>query len=100
MNAHSKIEHETVVKLTSKGQVFLSKAIRDKVGLVPGGSVGIRANEQGEVVLRAISERAETPEERGARIRAALEALRGKYPNPDGMTTDEYMRWLRGDQQP
>ena len=31
-------------------------------------------------------------------IRAALDAAAGKYAN--GQTTDEYMRWLRGDWAP
>jgi antitoxin PrlF len=92
------LSDETVVKITSKGQVFLSKAIREKVGIAPGSSVGIRANDQGEVVLRAVPERTETPEERRARIRAALDVATGII--DIGMSTDEYMRELRGDWEP
>jgi antitoxin PrlF len=89
---------ETVVKITSKGQVFLSKAIREKVGIAPGGSVGVRANDRGEVVLRSVSERGETPDERRARIRAALDAATGII--DIGMSTDEFMKELRGDWEP
>lgn len=100
MGKVEKFEGETVVKLTSKGQVFLSKAVRERAGMAPGSSVAIRSNENGEVILRSVNDGVETPDERQARILAALEAIRGKYPNPDGMTTDEYMLWLRGDHQP
>lgn len=101
MNAHTKIEHETLVNMTSKGQVLIPKAIRDLNGLVPNGPVRVGLNDRGEtVVLPANGKLAETPEQKRARIRAALESVAGKYPNPGGMTTDEYMKWLRGDWQP
>jgi antitoxin PrlF len=99
MNAHVKIEHESIVKITSKGQVFLSKALREKGGMVPGGSVGISANENGDLIVRKVYEGVESPEERSARIRAALEAATGIM-DLDGMSTDEYMKWLRGDWEP
>jgi antitoxin PrlF len=99
MGKFEKLEGETVVKLTSKGQVFLSKAIRERVGLVPGGAVSIRANDQGEVVLRAVPARVETPIQRSARIRQALENATGII-DLGGLTTDEYMRELRGDFEP
>jgi antitoxin PrlF len=99
MNAHVKIEHESIVKITSKGQVFLSKALREKGGMVPGGSVGISANENGDLVMRKVDAGVESPEERSARIRAALEAATGIM-DLDGMSTDEYMKWLRGDWEP
>jgi antitoxin PrlF len=101
MNAHTKIEHETLVNMTSKGQVLIPKALREKNGLLPNGPVRVGENDRGEtVVLPANLVRIETPEEKRVRIRAALEAVAGKYPNPDGMTTDEYMKWLRGDWEP
>jgi AbrB family looped-hinge helix DNA binding protein len=96
MNAHHKIEHETTVNMTSKGQVLIPKAIRDRMGLVPNGPVRVGINSKGETVVLP-PEREETREERVARIRAALDRARGSFPNPDGMSTDEYMRWLRGD---
>lgn len=99
MGSVAPLGDETVVKITSKGQVFLSKAIREKVGLSPGGSVGVRANERGEVVLRAVTKPVETPDERSARIRAALESVQGCI-DLGGLTTDEYMREIRGDWEP
>ncbi len=101
MTVHRRIENETVVNMTSKGQVLIPKALRDRMGLVPGQAVRVGTNDRGEtVILPAAQRAAETPEQRSARVRAALEAIAGKYPNPDGMNTDEYMRWLRGDWQP
>ncbi len=101
MNAQTKIEHETLVNMTSKGQVLIPKVLRDRIGLVPNGPVRVGLNDRGEaVVLPANSRPAETIEEKRSRIRAALEAVAGKYPNPEGMTTDEYMKWLRGDWEP
>jgi antitoxin PrlF len=100
MNAFAKIEHETLVNMTSKGQVLIPKALRDRNGLTPNGPVRVGLNDRGEtVVLPSNAKQNETPEERRARIRAALEAAAGCI-DLDGMTTDEYMRWLRGDWEP
>ena len=99
MNAEVKIEHETLVNMTSKGQVLIPKSLRDKNGLVPGGPVRVGTNDRGEtVILPAPDRTGESPDQRRMRIRRALEALRGKY--PVGMSTDEYMRGLRGDWTP
>lgn len=100
MNAQTKIEHETLVNMTSKGQVLIPKALRERGGLVPNGPVRIGVNDRGEtVVLPALLQREETRDERIARIRTALESARGSI-DLGGMTTDEYMRELRGDQEP
>lgn len=99
MSALSKIEQETVVNMTSKGQVLIPKALRDRNGLIPNGQVRVGLNDRGEtVVLPPVTERNETPEERSARLRGALEALRGKYKT--GRSTDEIMREIRGDWEP
>jgi AbrB family looped-hinge helix DNA binding protein len=100
MNAHTKIEHETFVNMTSKGQVLIPKELRDRKGLIPGGPVRVGENDRGEtVILPPHPKPAETREEKKARIAAALEAARGTI-DLDGMTTDDYMRWLRGDWEP
>jgi antitoxin PrlF len=99
MNASGKIEFETTVNMTSKGQVLIPKEIRDRMGLKPNGPVRVGINRNGETVVLA-AEREETREERMARVRAAIEAARGAFKNPEGMSTDEYMRWLRGDWEP
>jgi antitoxin PrlF len=99
MNAHTKIELETLVNMTSKGQILIPKALRDRNGLVPGRAVRVGLNDRGEtVVLPADLQQSETPEQRRARIRAALEAMTGVIDL--GMSTDAYMRELRGDWVP
>jgi AbrB family looped-hinge helix DNA binding protein len=100
MNAQSKIEFETTVNMTSKGQVLIPKNIRDRMGLKPNGPVRVGLNDRGEtVVLPAMPKESETLDQRKQRIRAALEAARGSI-SLGGMSTDEYMQWLRGDREP
>ncbi len=100
MNAHTKIDHETLVNMTSKGQVLIPKALRERNGLVPNGPVRVGLNDRGEtVVLPANTKTNETPEQRRKRLMAALEAATGII-DLGGMTTDEYMRELRGDWEP
>lgn len=85
--------------LTSKSQVTIPKDVRQALGIAPGGRVRFEIGDQGCVTLTGVDD-AQGHQARRKRIRAALHAVKGKYPNPDGMTTDEYMRWLRGDWQP
>ena len=100
MNAQTRIEHETLVNMTSKGQVLIPKALRERGGLVPNGPVRIGVNDRGEtVVLPGGPVDPESREQRKARIMAALKAAEGSI-DIGGMTTDEYMRWLRGDWEP
>lgn len=100
MNHVGRIDHETIVNMTQKGQVLIPKAVRDASGLVPNGPVRVGLNERGEtVVLPAAGARPETPEQRKARILAALESVAGSI-DLGGMTTDEYMREIRGDWEP
>lgn len=93
MNVQAKITEETRVNMTSKGQVLLPKAIRDKIGLIPGGPVRVGINDRGEAVV--LPGREETREERLARIEADIRSVTGIINN--GMTTDEMMLELRGD---
>lgn len=100
MNALSPIQQETVVNMTSKGQVLIPKPLRDRMGLIPNGPVRVGINDRGETVVLPVEPRTlETPEQRTARIHAALESLRGSI-DLGGLTTDEYMRELRGDWEP
>lgn len=99
MNAHSKIDHETLVNMTSDGHVQIPKSVRDRNGLMPNAAVWVGINDRGEtVVLPGSTQQAESPEERVARVRVAVEALRGKFST--GRSTDEQMRDLRGDWEP
>lgn len=101
MNAFGKIEQETLVNMTSKGQVLIPKSVRDRAGLKLGQPVRVGTNDRGETVILPVDAAVpETSDQRSSRVRAAIEAIAGKYPNPDGMTTDEFMRELRGDWEP
>lgn len=95
MTMHSRIDEETVVNMTSKGQVLMPKAIRDRIGLVPGQPVRIGINDRGEaVVLPAAPAVQETAEERRARIKAAILSVAGSI-DTGFATTDEYMDYIR-----
>lgn len=99
MNAHTQITDVVDVNMTSKGQVLIPKAIRDRIGLRPGRPVVVGINDRDQVVVLTPEEarrRIETVEERRARIRDAVKAIEGKY-DFGGGTTDEIMRDLRGD---
>lgn len=93
MNMHVPISETTDVNMTSKGQVLIPKALRDRAGLTPNGPVRVGMNENGDVVVRRI-ERDETPEQRGDRIRAALDAIAGSM-KTGFASTDEYMDFIR-----
>lgn len=97
MNASSKIETGT---MTSKGQILIPKAMREAAGLTPGQPYKVAINEAGQVVVAPLGFGPEEGEERVRRVREAIDAIAGKYPNPDGMSTDEYMRVLRGNFEP
>ena len=102
MDAPFKIEQESVVNMTSKGQVLIPKALREANGLVPNGSVRVGINDRGQTVVLPLHEvPPETAEQRRVRMHTAIEAMAGSFSFPPGIsTTDEYMRWLRGDWQP
>lgn len=82
------------MRVTEKGQVTIPKAIRDKLGIGPGSEVEFV--EDGELVklVRANAAR-ETVAERRERLVRHLEKMAGTL-DLRGMTTDEYMDWLRG----
>jgi len=72
-------------RLTSKGQVTIPKRLRDHLGLKPGSEVEFTMNDHGEIVVRT---KEQLPKSRFDAIRGTLNL---------GMTTDEFMRLLRGD---
>jgi antitoxin PrlF len=86
---------DTVTNMTSKGQVLVPKAVRDRVGLVPGKPVRVGVNDRGEaVILPAAAHADETPEQRKARVLAAIDAIPARFST--GQTTDDYMSEIRG----
>lgn len=93
MNATSSFR---TTNMTSKGQVLIPKAVRDRVGLVPGKPVRVGVNDRGEAVIEPTEKPSEeSRESRLARARARIEAMTGIWGEPG--STDEYMRELRGD---
>ena len=73
--------------VTVKGQVTIPKAIRDRLGLVPGARVAFDIDADGRVILR----KAEPPAGGADRF----ERLRGRATG--GLTTDEIMAMTRGE---
>lgn len=87
-------------RLTSKAQVTIPKDVRTELGVKPGDLVRFDRAPDGTITIAKGDEPAvETAEQRRARIRAALKAVRGTI-DLGGRTTDEYMRELRGDWEP
>lgn len=95
MNAPAKIE---TGRMTSKGQVLIPKAAREAVGLKPNAPYKLRVNEQKQVVIEPLGYGPEDAEERVRRMREGLMKLTGI--SKLGMTTDEYMKLIRGDYEP
>lgn len=73
-----------MTRMTAKGQVTIPKRLRDYLGLKPGSEVEFIVRNDGQVAL-------ETNEKRP---KGRFDALRGTLDL--GMTTDEFMRFLRG----
>lgn len=102
MNVQTPITDFVDVNMTSKGQVLIPKAIRDKIGLRPGKPVVVAINDRDQVVVLTPEEalrRTETAEQRRERIRDAIASIEGKY-DFGGGSTDEIMTDLRGDRVP
>lgn len=80
------------MRITSKGQVTIPQAIREKAGMLPNTEVEFEYRENGEVVIRPIGERR-------SEIRQALRRAMGSADEPmfKGWTTDQIMAFIRGD---
>jgi antitoxin PrlF len=68
--------------VAERGQITLPKAVRDALGLTKGMVLKVEI-EGGRIVLRKD-------------VRDALSRVRGRFRLPDGVTTDDVMRELRG----
>lgn len=92
MSAITPITDASDGNMTSKGQVLIPRALRDRVGLVPGGEVTVGLNADGDVVVRVRT--GETLDQRRARIRAGIESVRGSL-KTGFASTDDYMDVVR-----
>jgi AbrB family looped-hinge helix DNA binding protein len=79
------------MRITSKGQVTIPKAVREKLGLLPHTEVDFVLDGDSVRIVKATSARAETRGQQAVRL---LREARGKGV---GMTTDEIMELTRGE---
>jgi AbrB family looped-hinge helix DNA binding protein len=79
------------MKITSKGQVTIPQDIRERAGLHPLSEVSFELRDNGDVVIRPL-------EGAMSATRQALEKVRGSANAKSfkGMSTDEFMKFLRG----
>jgi antitoxin PrlF len=75
------------VTVTSKGQVTIPKAVRDRLGINPGSEVDFEIAEDGRAFLRRIGKHKIKP--------SRFERMRGTA--TAGLTTDEIMALTRGE---
>lgn len=68
--------------VAERGQITLPKAVRDALGLVKGTTLNVELD-GGRIILRKD-------------VSDALSRVRGRFKLPDGVTTDDVMRELRG----
>jgi antitoxin PrlF len=99
MNMHAKIGLETIVNMTSKGQVLIPKAIREGNGLVPGLPVRVGINDQGDIVILPL-EADMLRETMFASDLAEAQAIFRSQDQFPGVSTDAYMAMLREPVQP
>lgn len=81
------------MRVTTKGQVTIPKEIRDRLGIGPGSEVDFVADQEGARIVP--TRPAQSPEERARQFQQWLDRVAGTV-DLGGMTTDEYMEWLRG----
>ncbi|MFN7055759.1 AbrB/MazE/SpoVT family DNA-binding domain-containing protein [Hyphomonas sp.] len=82
----------TEYRITKKGQVTLPKAIREHLGVREGDEVWFEIRADGQVVVRRHMS--------DAARRDAIEQVRNSADANTGMTTDEYLRFTRGEDWP
>ncbi|MER8826017.1 AbrB/MazE/SpoVT family DNA-binding domain-containing protein [Mesorhizobium sp. M0938] len=81
------------MRVTTKGQVTIPKEIRDRLGIGPGSEVEFLPNDDGVRVVAVNEDISE--EEASRKFSRLLDQMAGTL-DLGGMTTDEYIEWLRG----
>lgn len=79
------------MRVTEKGQVTIPKDIRDRFGILPGAEVEFITDEKGPRLV-LISSSADLSEQG---FDEWLKTVSGTL-DSSGMTTEDYMEWLRG----
>jgi AbrB family looped-hinge helix DNA binding protein len=82
-------------RITSKGQVTIPKRVREYLGLKPGETVDFKKTRDGRIVVQTAAGEAKRVADQQERMEKALTSLQGTLDL--GMTTDEFMRFIRGD---
>jgi AbrB family looped-hinge helix DNA binding protein len=80
------------MRITSKGQVTIPKAIRESAGMTTGSEVEFRVD-GGAVVVERVRGRKRPGMTRGEKL---VESIRGTATRKLGLSTDEIMKLLRG----
>ena len=83
-------------KLTSKGQVTIPKRVRDALGIEPGSRVEFGMEDPGRAFVRPV-EKAKAKKKKSD-FEKRIEKARANF-DIGGLTTDEYMRLMRGDDE-
>jgi AbrB family looped-hinge helix DNA binding protein len=81
------------MRVTTKGQVTIPKEIRDRLGIGPGSEVEFLPTDDGVRVV-AVNENI-SEEEASRNFSRLLDQMAGTL-DLGGVTTDEYIEWLRG----
>lgn len=68
--------------VAERGQITLPKLVRDALGLTKGTTLKVEID-GGRIILRK-------------NVDDAISRVRGRFPLPEGVTTDDIMRELRG----
>ena len=68
--------------VAERGQITLPKIVRDTLGLIKGTTLKVEID-GGRIILRK-------------NVDDAISRVRGRFPLPEGVTTDDIMRELRG----
>jgi AbrB family looped-hinge helix DNA binding protein len=79
------------MRVTEKGQVTIPKEIRERLNIGPGSEVDFVADGKGARLIVISGSKAQEPGD----FESWINSVSGTF-DTGGMTTDEYMEWLRG----